>query len=130
MYIALLVFHVIGLLFCVGLFLYVLTKNPSRAGRFLLVMLFCTVVTLASYLCEMTATTVEAGLTAVKIGYLTKPFILLATICFVAEYAKIRLPKWAIIALFLFGSLVTGLVFTNDYHHLYYKTLYMEKGLG
>ncbi|MDY2914144.1 MAG: HD domain-containing protein [Candidatus Enteromonas sp.] len=87
-------------------------------------------VTLASYLCEMTATTVEAGLTAVKIGYLTKPFILLATICFVAEYAKIRLPKWVIIALFLFGSLVTGLVFTNDYHHLYYKALYMEEGFG
>ncbi|MCQ2742822.1 MAG: HD domain-containing protein [Bacilli bacterium] len=130
MFTAALIIQVIGLAIVFGMICYTLAQKPSVPSRNILVILICTGIALLGYLFEMEATTMETAVLAVKIGYLGKPFLLLATFYFVARYSKIKTPRWLFWILCSLCIVFLGIIYTNNYHHLYYAEVRYEEGFG
>lgn len=100
---------------------YVLMQRPSKVQMQIFVLLISTLLMLVGYLIELTASCVEAALIGVYVSYLGKPFALLATTLFVAEYCHRPVPRKYVVPLIIYHSIFPVIIFTNEFHYLYYS---------
>ncbi|RXI96435.1 diguanylate cyclase [Anaerobacillus alkaliphilus] len=126
----LLIYVVMGVFGCVltvFLCLYGLLKVKDAPGGtyYILCTFMCTIFT-ASYLFELTSTSLEQMKFWLGIEYLALPFIPVFVLLMCFEYVGKKIPKP--MYYFLIGLPLTTIFmhFTNDFHHLYYSSIAMR----
>ncbi len=72
------------------------------------------------YLFEMRAKSEEAYVTALKLSYVGRVWIVFSFFLFAAKMCKVRLPKWFMVLLAMVHVFIYGTVFTIEAHGLYY----------
>lgn len=75
------------------------------------------------YLLEITGKTSAEMLIGTKVGYLGKVFIPYAILLFVVQYFELKIPTIINVLLLTYHTAVFILVFTCDYHKLFYKSI-------
>lgn len=110
--------------------LYVMTRPSTRNQVLILLLCLSALVNEIGYLLEMKATSLEAAFWALKIIYLGKPFIILSMVLLIVEYFRRKLSRWVIALLVIIHAGIVVLVYTSEYHNLYYTTIdYTQEGL-
>lgn len=128
MYQALLVLQYIGIIALFFEVVYVSRQRNSRMQTLLLIVMYSTIVNIVGYTLEMEATTKELALQSLKVTYVGKPFVLFSLYLFVMEYCGVSVSKLRRNILFLISLTVTILVFTNDFHRLFYSSIDFTDG--
>lgn len=96
----------------------------------LLIVMYSTMVNLVGYTLEMEAATKELAMQSLKVTYVGKPFIIYSLYLFVMEYCGVSIPKARRNIFFLISLTITILVFTNNYHGLFYSSIdFTNEGL-
>ena len=113
------------LLFAEGL--YICFRRPSRMQVLMLITVISAIVTLVGYSVEISALDMATAKQGVAISYMGKPFALLAPFLFVSDYCRRSIPDRLTVFLAVFNLLFPILIFTNDYHHLYYSFVEFDR---
>lgn len=130
MYQALLVFQYIAIIALFFEAIYVSRQRSSRMQTLLLIVMYSTMVNLVGYTLEMEAATKELAMQSLKVTYVGKPFIIYSLYLFVMEYCGVSIPKARRNIFFLISLTITILVFTNNYHGLFYSSIdFTNEGL-
>lgn len=109
---------------------YTFFQKQSRLQNYLMLLLVALLINYVGYSMELQASNVYEALSAVKVSYMGKPFILLFMFFLVAEYCKVKLPKWAEGAMLCYQFIITILVHTCEYQTLFYSDIrFTEEGL-
>jgi len=106
---------------------YIAFQTPSKLQVSLMVMTISTLIMMIGYLMEVRATSQDAALLGKSMAYLGKPFLMLASMLFVSCYCRINLRRWLTTIMVIFASMFSLIVFTNDFHHLYYATVAFDR---
>lgn len=106
------------------------TKGNYMNQVILFFSLFCNLFNLLGTILEMQSRSLDAAITGVKIAYYGKTLVLTFMLLFVYQYLKLKKPKIFFSFLFLVHFAIIIIVWTCDYHNLYYKTIdFVETGL-
>ncbi|MGN1101136.1 MAG: histidine kinase N-terminal 7TM domain-containing protein, partial [Huintestinicola sp.] len=109
---------------------YTFFQKQSKLQSCFLLLLISLLITYVGYSMELQAENVYEALSAVKIAYIGKPFILLFMFFLVSEYCRVKLPKWLAGGLLIFQSFITLLVHTCEHQTLFYTDIsFTEEGL-
>jgi len=117
------VIQVIGVVILIGELIYVSFQKPSTLQRTLLVILFTILISHVGYFIELIADDITTAYIGCCLGYLGKPFALMASLLLLLEYANIKIKKGYILGVTLFFLFLTCMVVTNKYHNLYYTDI-------
>ncbi|MCM1537580.1 MAG: ATP-binding protein [bacterium] len=102
------------------------TKEQKLMGYFL-----CgSLVQNAGYLMELTAKSLDVAVLAVKIEYLGSLFVPLFYCWFIFNYCYIRRPVWLLKLVAGINFCLLAVIFTCEYHTLYYRELEWIAGEG
>jgi len=112
--------EIIGLFILVGELLYVSLQKPSALQKHLIIILLTIAISFIGYIVELYGETKTTAFVGICVGYLGKPFALLASMLLLLEYANIKVKKWFVVAFSLYFIALTLIVVTNHRHHLYY----------
>lgn len=130
MYDLLLILQYIGI---IGLFfeiLYVSRQHGSRLQTILVILLYSLLFNIVGYTLEMEAKTQELAMQSVKMTYIGKPFVVFTMYVFVMEYCGVGVKKSRRNFFYAICVAIAGLVYTNEYHHLFYSSVsYTNDGL-
>lgn len=130
MYDLLLILQYIGI---IGLFfeiLYVSRQHGSRLQTILVILLYASLFNIVGYTLEMEAKTQELAMQSVKMTYIGKPFVVFTMYVFVMEYCSVSIKKSRRNFFYAICVAIAGLVYTNEYHHLFYSSVsYTNDGL-
>ena len=130
MYDLLLILQYIGI---IGLFfeiLYVSRQHGSRLQTILVILLYTSLFNIVGYTLEMEAKTQELAMQSVKMTYIGKPFVVFTMYVFVMEYCGVGVKKSRRNFFYAICVAIAGLVYTNEYHHLFYSSVsYTNDGL-
>lgn len=130
MYDLLLILQYIGI---IGLFfeiLYVSRQHGSRLQTILVILLYASLFNIVGYTLEMEAKTQELAMQSVKMTYIGKPFVVFTMYVFVMEYCGVSIKKSRRNFFYAICVDIAGLVYTNEYHHLFYSSVsYINDGL-
>lgn len=130
MYDLLLILQYIGI---IGLFfeiLYVSRQHGSRLQTILVILLYSLLFNIVGYTLEMEAKTQELAMQSVKMTYIGKPFVVFTMYVFVMEYCGVSIKKSHRNFFYAICVAIAGLVYTNEYHHLFYSSVsYTNDGL-
>lgn len=130
MYDLLLILQYIGI---IGLFfeiLYVSRQHGSRLQTILVILLYASLFNIVGYTLEMEAKTQELAMQSVKMTYIGKPFVVFTMYVFVMEYCGVSIKKSRRNFFYAICVAIAGLVYTNEYHHLFYSSVsYTNDGL-
>ena len=130
MYDLLLILQYIGI---IGLFfeiLYVSRQHGSRLQTILVILLYASLFNIVGYTLEMEAKTQELAMQSVKMTYIGKPFVVFTMYVFVMEYCGVSVKKSRRNFFYAICVAIAGLVYTNEYHHLFYSSVsYTNDGL-
>lgn len=130
MYDLLLTLQYIGI---IGLFfeiLYVSRQHGSRLQTILVILLYSLLFNIVGYTLEMEAKTQELAMQSVKMTYIGKPFVVFTMYVFVMEYCGVSIKKSRRNFFYAICVAIAGLVYTNEYHHLFYSSVsYTNDGL-
>ena len=130
MYQALLIFQYIAIIALFFEAIYVSRQRSSRMQTLLLIVMYSTMVNLVGYTLEMEAATKELAMQSLKVTYVGKPFIIYSLYLFVMEYCGVSISKARRNIFFLISLTITILVFTNNYHGLFYSSIdFTNEGL-
>ncbi len=130
MYQVCVIIQYVGIILTMFGLVYLLQQWPTRPQSFMLFLGVAVMVNLVGYLFEMTATTLEAALIAMKLGYVGKIFIPPLAFFFVLYYCKIKVPTALVVTLTAVHTAMLVLVLTCEYHNLFYTNIsYVEEGL-
>lgn len=102
-------------------------QKPSENQKILMITTICTVITFIGYYFEVTSQSIEAMLIAIKMGYLGKCYSMLLFLMFMINYCNIRIPKWVLLSIFVFNSIILSMILTCEYHTLYYTSISLVK---
>lgn len=119
-----------GIVILAAELIYTYHQNTSKIQNTLMLMETALLLNFVGYLYELKATNMADALTAVKISYMGKPFIILFMLLFVLEYCSIRLPKWLETLIILYHASVAVMVNTCENHKLFYNSIsFVDEGL-
>lgn len=119
-----------GILILAAELIYTYYQNTSKIQNTLMLMETAILLNFVGYLYELKATNMADALTAVKISYMGKPFIILFMLFFVLEYCSISLPKMLEILIILYHTSVAVMVNTCENHKLFYNSIsFVDEGL-
>jgi len=118
-----LIIHILATILLLYEVLYVTMQKPSPIQVFLIFTAVGTIIMLVGYTVEIQATTVELALTGCSFSYLGKPFALIGTTLFLASYCGYKINNKVLVSLFIYAALISFIVFTNNYHYLYYSSV-------
>ena len=113
----------IGIIFLILELIYIIIQRPTSLHGLLILSTVSTLVNFVGYLFELTATTKEEALLAVKFIYLGKPFIALSVFLFVAKFCKVKISSWIKGAMVLLHLSVFFLVLTCEHHTIFYSSI-------
>lgn len=123
MYQFLVLIQFLGIIILFFELVYIFSQKPSTSQSLLSVITIGSLINTVGYLFELTSKTQDTALLSVKITYLGKVYILLGMFLFVLRYCHVHLPKWIIGFLFTVHTSIAILVFTCDFHNLYYRSI-------
>ena len=108
--------------------IYISFQKPSKFQIDLILLLVSTLIMLIGYSLELHAKNGEAALNGTAVSYLGKPFALIMSLIFVADFSGKPLKKRVILPLAAFCLIFPIIVMTNGTapgtgHHLYYATV-------
>ncbi|MCM1157678.1 MAG: diguanylate cyclase [Bacteroidales bacterium] len=130
MYQVFLMLQYIGITILAVELIYTYFQSASKVQNILTMMEVALLLNFVGYLFELKATNLEDALTAVKISYLGKPFIVLFMFLFVLEYCHVKLPKWLEIMIIFYQASLTVMVHTCEHHKLFYNSIsFTEDGV-
>ncbi|MGN1422465.1 MAG: HD domain-containing phosphohydrolase [Oscillospiraceae bacterium] len=110
--------------------IYTFFQKQSKLQNYLLLLLISLLLNYVGYSMELKAGNVYEALSAVKVSYMGKPFILLFMFLLVVEYCRVKLPRWAAGAMLCFQFFITILVHSCEYQTLFYSDIgFTEEGL-
>ncbi len=112
----------ISLLCCVS----VIRAKPSHIQQKLLITCMWGLATTFGNVMEVFATTPEAALTAVKVAYVGKCYIVTSALVFVSSYGSVKLPKGLVPFLGIANTAALAAVMTCERHSLFYTVIDYE----
>ena len=124
------VFLGLGILaICVIVFalLLLFQGDGSREQKLMQYFLIGSLVQNVGYLLELTAPTVEAAIVAAKMQYLGSLTVPISYCYFIFGYCMERAPEKILKGIKIIDALILVLVFTCDFHNLYYREITWEK---
>lgn len=128
MYRILLVIQFFSLIVLLAESAYIYFYTSSKLHTYLFLFTFATFIDNLGYYFELKANDIGAAYTGCRVSYLGKVVITLAFIVFILEYlGRFEFRKYYGLAAFFHG-LTFFAVLTNDYHKLYYTSVYFEEG--
>lgn len=120
----------IGIIALIIEIFYVSRQHTSKLQISLVLLLYSSLFNIVGYTMEMSAGNQTLAMQATKFAYVGKPFVVFFMYMFIMEYCDIVVPKFRRNLFFGICILITGLVFTNPYHKLYYSSVsYTQEGL-
>lgn len=130
MYDLLLILQYIGIIVLFFEILYVSRQHGSRLQTILVILLYASLFNIVGYTLEMEAKTQELAMQSVKMTYIGKPFVVFTMYVFVMEYCGVGVKKSRRNFFYAICVAIAGLVYTNEYHHLFYSSVsYTNDGL-
>ncbi|MDO3409910.1 histidine kinase N-terminal 7TM domain-containing protein [Saccharibacillus sp. CPCC 101409] len=103
-------------------------KNAPGGGYYVLAALMASVLSFG-YAFELTSANLEQIQFWIGVEYFALPFLPVFTLLMCFEYIGITLGPWQKRALFAIPALTFVFQHTNDFHHLYYATIGLQKGV-
>lgn len=108
-----------------------ITDDSGAREQKLMVCFLCgALIQNGGYLLELTAPTVEAAVSAVKMQYLGSTFVPLCYCWFMYSYCYRKAPRLFLGLLGTVDFLLLGLIYSCDYHSLYYRSIEWLKTPG
>jgi len=104
------------------LLVYSVTRKPSEMQKHVIVLTISTIISLIGYTIEMDAGCLESALRGTAVSYIGKPFVMLSSYMLVSTFYGHKIPKRRFVILAALSCFYFLLVYTNEYHHLYYAT--------
>ena len=104
-------------------FIFVSMQKPSEMQKHSAVLTLSAILMFIGYNIELTAGTIDVAITGTAVSYIGKPFVMLSSFLFICSFYNRKIPNKVIILLALLCSSFSILVFTNNYHHLYYASV-------
>lgn len=115
--------HLAGLIVCFFI-VYMLGRSENKQkSNFMVVTIVCNIISLVGYILELMSTTKEAMLVAVKIQYLGKCFVGTFLLFTFVRYYKWNFPKVVMRIFWIINTMMFFVVFSVDYHSLYYTSI-------
>lgn len=118
---------------CVGIIItllglmYLLQQWPSRPQSFMLFVGIAMLINSVGYLFEITATSLEGALIAVKLSYVGKVYITPLAMFFVFHYCGIPVSKSFVGLLTIVHTAILVVVMNCEYHELFYTDIRFDK---
>lgn len=130
MFYTLITLQIIAILIMFVEFAYIFSHWSSKQQSYLLLMVLFSMINTIGYTVEMMGTSKETVLSGCRIAYLGKAYVALLVFLFIANYCNVHIPKWLVAILTAFHTAVWVLVYSCQYHTLYYtKTEFVAEGL-
>jgi len=105
---------------------FTLTRLQSKKREFFLLYIICIFITSVGYLLELTATTANGGLIAVKVMYIGSVLFCPFFLIFVQKYTEKEFPKIINGTIITIAIFIILLVWTSDFHTLYYSNYWYD----
>lgn len=118
--------RVIALMITVIMGFTILTRLKSKKREFLVLAVLSTAIHTLGDLLELTASTIDGGLIATKLGYLGAMLVAPLYLVFVQNYCDKKLPKLVNFLLFATAFFVVLLVWTSPLHELFYTSYHYD----
>lgn len=99
---------------------YIIWKCKNSMHKILLLNCLATLINNGGYLMEIISTTRHEYMIGLRVSYIGRVWIAFTLFLFVIKLCKINFPKMAIAILSVFNVGVVAMVYTSDYHNLYY----------
>lgn len=120
------VFEVSGMLISLLCCFSVLRARPSHIQQKLLITCILGLTTTFGNVMEVFAVTPEAAMTAIKVAYIGKCYIVTAALVFVSSYGSVKLPKGLVQFLAAANTAVLVTVMSCERYHLFYTAIACE----
>ncbi len=113
-----------------GLVMVLHEKGEVNYNNKMLITIVCACVYCVGYMLELESTTMEGALVATKVEYMGLPFATYFFALFVAEYCRIKVPRFIKAVFIAYNVLLIFCVLQCSWVHLYYKSIsFSEDGL-
>lgn len=109
------------------IFCLLFDRHTSTIHDYILLILFCTTISMLGYLTELNTPSLAGKITAVKFGYFGKLLINPLLICFVLRYYQSMLHWCWKLLLFLPALIMEFFVFHCDSNSYYYESITLQK---
>lgn len=120
-----------GICVIVTALMFLLQGSGSREQKLMMCFLIGSLVQNAGYVLELTASTVEAAMVAVKIQYMGSLTIPITYCYFIFRYCFQKAPIKVLRILKIVDVFILGLVVTSDLHNFYYRQVeWLETAQG
>ncbi|MDO4512998.1 MAG: histidine kinase N-terminal 7TM domain-containing protein [Lachnospiraceae bacterium] len=106
----------------------VILGEATREQRGMANFMFVVLIFNVAYLLEMTAASAEEAFVALRMEYLGSAWVALFFLRFIACYCGVKLPQRLMLALAAGNFLSMIAVFTNSWHHLFYREMSFVQG--
>jgi len=101
--------------------IYVLQQKSSEIKSHVIILLFSTLMMFIGYTFELQAKSLEEALIGTVVSYIGKPYIMLSSYMFIRTFFNHPIKKISFILMAIYGACFSILVYTNQYHYLYYS---------
>lgn len=113
--------QVIGCVILTLELIYVSLQKPSNLQKHFIIILLMFIISFLGYLIELIADTKMGSFIGCSLGYVSKPFAMVANMFLLCEYANIKIKKPFIIAIIVFFIFLSLMEMTNPLHYQYYS---------
>lgn len=120
------IFEVIGMLVSLLCCVSVTMAKPSRIQQKLLITCILGLTATFGNVMEVFATSPEAAITAIKVAYIGKCYIVTSALIFVSSYSSMKLPRGLVQFLGAANTVVLAAVMTCERHGLFYTAVDYE----
>lgn len=120
------VFEVAGMLISLLCCVSVIRAKPSRIQQKLLITCILGFTTTFGNVMEVFAVSPEAAMSAIKVAYIGKCYIVTAALLFVSSYGSVKLPKGLVQFLAVANTAVLVTVMSCERHRLFYTAIACE----
>ncbi|MCQ2435790.1 MAG: HD domain-containing protein [Clostridia bacterium] len=127
MYSILLVIQFVAIVILFVELVYAAVQRPSPLQMPLVILTCSTIIMLVGYQIELTGDTFETSMMGCNISYIGKPFAMMALIMFIIQYRGLNVKPVFIVGWSALNFITPLILFTNDYHHLYYSEASFDK---
>lgn len=120
------VFEVAGMLISLLCCVSVIRAKPSRIQQKLLITCILGFTTTFGNVMEVFAVCPESAMSAIKVAYIGKCYIVTAALIFVSSYGSVKLPRGVVQFLAAANTVVLATVMTCEKHGLFYAAIDSE----
>lgn len=120
------IFELMGMFISFACSVLLIKAKPSANQRNLMMTCLCGFITTVGNVLEVTAVSPDGAMTAIKMAYIGKCYIMTFGLMFVSGYSSVKLPRNLIKFLATANTVLLASVMTCDKHHLYYSSIDCE----